>query len=294
MSTESERAQAAPPDPFASARALALVCALAASVSAVPAQADTRTIWSDSRPEDLRIKLVTFGPGDDVHNYFGHNGLIVEDRAQRRALLYNFGMFSFGPDMLGRYMQGKLTFWVGIMPVERTFEHYRSMNRSVHVQELDLEPERRMFFAQTVATRALPENREYLYDHYRNNCSTALRDIVDQATFGQFRRALARPSRLSYRGHTSRYAQRNPVVDFALIFWMNDDMEQKLQVWDELFSRASSRNRSGSCATPTARAGPSRWWGPHMRCSRPTATARPNGRRRTGATRCSWAARPAG
>ena len=99
--------------------------------------------WSDSRPEDLTIKLVTFGPGSDIYNYFGHNAIVVEDSAQHRARLYNFGMFSFGVDMLPNYMKGKLTFWVAETPVRATFAHYVDMNRSVHVQELDLPPNRR-------------------------------------------------------------------------------------------------------------------------------------------------------
>jgi hypothetical protein len=183
----------------------------------------------------LSIQLVTFGPGDDVNNYFGHNAIIVADEARGQALLYNFGMFSFGMDMLPRYMNGKLTFWVAAMPVAPTFRHYIEANRSVHVQDLDLDPAQRMLIAEAVATRALPENSEYLYDHYRDNCSTALRDVIDRGVGGQLRQALAKPARLTYRGHTRRYAERSPIVDFALVFWMNDDMERPLQVWDELF-----------------------------------------------------------
>jgi hypothetical protein len=191
--------------------------------------------WSDSRPEDLTIKLVTFGPGSDIYNYFGHNAFIVEDSAQHRARLYNFGMFSFGVDMLPNYMKGKLTFWVAETPVRATFAHYIDMNRSVHVQELNLPPDRRAELANALALQVLPENREYLYDHYRNNCSTRLRDFIDRATDGQFSRALDRPARMTYREHTRRHAQKDPLLDFALLFWMNDSMEKPLKQWEELF-----------------------------------------------------------
>jgi hypothetical protein len=81
----------------------------------------------------------------------------------------------------------------------------------------------------------LPENREYLYHHYTNNCSTKLRDLIDEAIGGQLRPQLAAPARMSHRAHTRRYASRDPFIDFVLLFWMNDQMEQKIRQWDELF-----------------------------------------------------------
>lgn len=212
----------------------ALVCAAAAALSA-PARAERRAEWADSRPEDLLIKLVTFGPGDDVYNFFGHNALVVEDTARHMAGLYNFGMFSFGPDMLPNYMKGKLTFWVAETPVRATFAHYIDMNRSIHVQELDLAPAARADLARALAWQVLPENREYLYDHYFDNCSTRLRDLIDRAVGGQFHAALDKPARMTHRGHTMRMTQKSPLVAFALVFWMNDRQERPIKQWDELF-----------------------------------------------------------
>lgn len=208
---------------------------LSVALSSTVARAQDSLPWSDSRPEDLVIKLVTFGPGSDIHNYFGHNALIVEDTAQRAARLYNFGMFSFGMDMLPNYMKGKLTFWVAQTPVRATFAHYIEMNRSVHVQELDLAPEKRAALARELALQVLPENRNYLYDHYTNNCSTRLRDLIDEAVDGQFHKLLSASARWDYRENTRRYASKDPLLDFALLFWMNDMMERPLKQWDELF-----------------------------------------------------------
>jgi hypothetical protein len=215
-------------------RVAALVLAIVLS-SVGRAWADDAPPVPVSRPEDLAIKLITFGPGDPIYSYFGHNALIVEDQATREAHLYNFGMFSFGMSMLPRYLMGRLVFWVADTPVEETIAHYVGARRSVHIQELNLAPTQRGALATSLAVSALPRNREYLYDHYRDNCSTRLRDLIDRVLGGQFRRALDYPARLTYRGHTRRYAQHNPLLDFALLFWMNDSMERPLRAWDELF-----------------------------------------------------------
>lgn len=233
-----------------------LIMSVARHVSAqrAPLEADVPNAWAQSRPEDLTIKLVTFGPGDDVFNYFGHNAMIVEDRAQHLGRLYNFGMFHFGPDMLPNYMKGKLTFWVAETPVRATFQHYKNHNRSIRVQELNLTPERRKLIADELARAVLPENRDYLYDHFYNNCSTRLRDLVDLAVSGQFKERLEHAARMTYRQHIRRYAERDPITDFGLVFWMNDFMERHIKQWDELFlpeelehqvARAHYRNELG-------------------------------------------------
>jgi hypothetical protein len=209
---------------------------MALSAPRVSAQSDAdERAWAHSSPNDLVIKLVTFGPGDQIFNYFGHNGMIVEDRAQHVARLYNFGMFHFGLSMLPNYMKGKLTFWVAATPVRATFAHYRENNRSIRVQELNLLPEKRKAMADALDLAAAPANRDYLYDHFFNNCSTRLRDLVDDATGGQFKQRLDHPARMSYRQHIRRFAQKDPITDFALVFWMNDFMERPIKQWDELF-----------------------------------------------------------
>jgi hypothetical protein len=185
--------------------------------------------------DDLRVSLVTFGRGDEIHQYWGHNALMVEDTAAGIGVLYNFGMFGFGPDMLTKYLRGQLEFWVAATPVESTFRHYQAENRSIRVSELHLSPTRRRSLAERLALHALPENRTYLYDHYLNNCSTKLRDLIDAAVDGQLDHEFAGPARLTWRGHTRRYTQQDPIVHMALLLWMNDSMERPLRRFDEAF-----------------------------------------------------------
>jgi hypothetical protein len=43
--------------------------------------------------------------------------------------------------------------------------------------------------ANSLRENARPENREYLYDYFRDNCSTRVRDAVDRAVGGRVRQA---------------------------------------------------------------------------------------------------------
>lgn len=208
----------------------------AALLASTPALADSRSPWSLTRSDDdLDISLVTFGEGAEIHQYFGHNALLVEDRARGIGALYNFGMFGFGPDMLPKYLQGQLEFWVAATPIEETYRHYMHEHRSIHVSELNLSPAKRRYLADRLAWYAEPEHRYYRYHHYFNNCSTKVRDLIDETIGGQLSKTYATRGHFTYRGDTRRYTQQDPIVHMLLLLWMNDSMEKPIRRYDEAF-----------------------------------------------------------
>ncbi|MEW5738333.1 MAG: DUF4105 domain-containing protein [Myxococcota bacterium] len=178
-----------------------------------------------SQSADLAISLVTFGPGDTLTEWWGHTALVVEDKRLNHARLYNFGMFSFSEGFVHRFVQGRLEFWVADDPVPGTFNLYRSLNRDVRIQELDLTPEQAMAVAKALGTHVLPENRTYLYHHYDDNCSTRPRDILDAAIGGQLKAATNVPARMSLRAHTMRYSMVNPPMSLVLDYLQNDELD---------------------------------------------------------------------
>src|SRR5690606_3617895 len=112
---------------------------------------------------------------------------------------------------------------------------YQRLNRDVDILVLNLSPEARKRMARHLADNVLPENRSYLYDHYRDNCSTRLRDAVDVGTGGRLRELLSAPGRMTLREHTRRYTAVNPAMSFLLDLAMNDTIDQPLTRWDEAF-----------------------------------------------------------
>ena len=213
----------------------ALFVAAAVWMTSTPVLAQSPSPWAQTRDDDLEVALVTFGVGDEVHQYFGHNALLVQDRRRDLGALYNFGMFGFGPDMLPKYLQGQLEFWVAATPVEHTYRNYMAENRSIHVSELNMSPQRRRHLADRLAWYAQPEHRYYRYHHYFNNCSTKVRDLIDEALGGQLSRAYSTRGNFTFRGDTRRYTQQDPIIHMLLLLWMNDSMEKPIRRYDEAF-----------------------------------------------------------
>ncbi|MET0405705.1 MAG: DUF4105 domain-containing protein [Cystobacter sp.] len=216
---------------------LPMTCLLGLLLAALPASAQQPPPWGTGQSEgkDLSTYLATFGPGDDVPSWFGHGSLVMEDQRLRQSRLYNYGMFSFDERMLLRYAMGRLEFWVDDASPAGTFRFYRSLNRDVRLQELNLTPAQKQEMGRLLAENVLPQNRDYLYHHYNDNCVTRLRDAIDKALGGQLRAATSGPGRMTLRDHTRRYSAVSPPMSVLLDFLMNDEIDQPITRWREAF-----------------------------------------------------------
>ena len=214
-----------------------MICLLGLLLTALPASAQDLPPWGtgESRGEDLSSYLATFGPGDDVASWFGHGSLVVEDQRLHQSRLYNYGMFSFDERMLVRYAMGRLEFWVDDGSPAATFRFYRSLNRDVRLQELNLTPAQRVELGRLLAENVLPQNRDYLYHHYNDNCVTRLRDALDKVLGGQLHAATSGPGRMTLRDHTRRYTSVGPAMSVLLDFLMNDEIDKPTTRWQEAF-----------------------------------------------------------
>jgi len=194
---------------------------------------------------ELTISLLTFGPGDHPFYKFGHDALLVHQaRAGRDAHdargprddVYNYGTFDYrSPTLISDFLKGRLRYWLSVQSLAATVAHYRAENRSILAQELALTPQQRRALADRLAHDALPANRYYRYDYYRDNCSTRVRDAIDAAVGGRLRAASAGPASLTFRGHTERLTADDVPVYLGLDVAMGDAIDQPITQWEEMF-----------------------------------------------------------
>ena len=190
----------------------------------------------ESRGEDLTVTLATFGPGLDLPSWWGHSAMVVADHRLRQARLYNYGMFDFSTGFVHKFVQGRLEFWVADTEyVGGTYAEYKRLDRDVRLQVLNLTPEQAVVLAKSLADNVLPANRDYLYHHYNDNCSTRPRDLIDKALGGQLLKATQAPARMSLRDHMRRYTRVSPVVSLALDYLQNDELDRPITQREEEF-----------------------------------------------------------
>jgi len=194
--------------------------------------------WAEgrSRAEDLVVKLVTVEPGDPLYSWWGHSALIVEDRQLGVSRFYNYGLFSIQKeDFVRNFIQGRLWFEVGAAATARELPAYRADNRTIRIQTLVLAPERRLTMARFLEWNILPENRAYQYDHYRDNCATRVRDLIDRMVDGRLAAAAAVPGSGTLREQTRRFTAGHPVMNWLLMFLMSGGIDHPVSRWEEMF-----------------------------------------------------------
>lgn len=222
---------------------LAMATASGRGWAAAPPAGGARTssgARTGTDPLAPRISVLTFGPGDPTFSKFGHNAIRVENprvRGRERDLVYNYGTFRFdSPFLILDFLMGRFRYWLSVSTMADTLATYRARNRSVGEQELALTPEQARQLDAFLRHNALPQNREYLYDYYRDNCSTRVRDAVDRVLGGALSRQLSEtPARLTFREHTLRLTAEDLPLYFGLDIAMNDHIDQPVTVWEESF-----------------------------------------------------------
>lgn len=224
--------------PWAAAGLLikALLLSTAPQISAAQ-QANLPTRLPASPPESLTVYLMTMGPGQAVWERFGHNAIWIHDPVGGTDKAYNYGLFDLRQErFLVRFLQGRMWYWMQGFPAESYVELYRRANRSVWIQELEIPPRARRELQEFLEWNERPENRFYHYDYYRDNCSTRVRDALDQALGGRIRERTARlGTGTSYRFHTQRLTANDPLIYTGLLLALGQPVDREISAWEEMF-----------------------------------------------------------
>jgi hypothetical protein len=191
----------------------------------------------EGRGEHLTLKAAVMGPGDEVYFWWGHIALVVEDSISGRAWFYDYGIFSFDTEnFYVNFALGRLLYRCGVSPAELNYRVYTMTNRDITLYTLDLPPETREEIWRFADTNVLPENRNYYYHHFKDNCATRIRDILDLATGGQFKKAFGEaPSPFTLRQQVRRHTWFSPFMDWLLNFLMGQDIDVPITAWQEMF-----------------------------------------------------------
>ena len=210
-----------------------VLCALLGfmPVGAFPQDAPAR------RGDDFTIKIAVAGPGDELYFWWGHIALVIEDRATGQSRFYDYGLFSFENEhFFTNFAMGRLYFSCGVSPTDRNLWVYQVTNRTVTFYTLNLSAEAKERVRDFAEINVRPENRNYFYHHFNDNCATRIRDIIDIGVNGQFKEAYGNaPGRFTLRQHVRRHTWFNLFFDWLLNFLMGQGIDTPITVWAEMF-----------------------------------------------------------
>ena len=160
-----------------------MLCALCATgtLDAVPQLPQPNAAQKqplEQQEDSVHVSLVTFYPGSEPHNIWGHSEIRVQQGPV--DVYFNYGVFDFqAPAFMWRFMLGETDYIC--QPVPRFYATVGMEERRMVEQELNLPQDRAIAMRDFLWNNAQPENRTYRYKFLSDNCSTRPRDIIEMA-----------------------------------------------------------------------------------------------------------------
>lgn len=204
------------------------------ATSAVPPPAPARTAAAAGVP---RIGVVTMQPGQEFWSRFGHDALVVYDRATDKAVSYNFGYFDpSDPDFVQRFVRNDMRYRLVALPFDQDMAQYQYEGRKVELQWLDLNDAQARALAESLRVNALPQNAFYRYQYFDDNCSIRVRDAIDRTLRGNLRRQTeGRSHGNTLRSEALRLSKPEPWMWFVLDVLMGPQTDLPVPVWAESY-----------------------------------------------------------
>jgi hypothetical protein len=158
----------------------------------------------------LQISLLTCTPGEELYSSFGHSAFRVIDSNSVTDLVYNYGTFNFDDDgFYLKFIRGKLLYYVSLEDFNSFQNFYRSENRGITEQVLELSPGEKNSIRHFLNENLREENKYYKYDFFFDNCTTRLRDIIKKQHDSAFCGIGVMPTGSRFRQAIHEYLEKN-------------------------------------------------------------------------------------
>src|ERR1700735_2164778 len=165
--------------------------------------------------DGAEVSLITYTPGEELYQSFGHSAIRVRDDFLGMDRLYNFGVFDFEtPNFYVKFAHGDLSYQLAVSPGEEELRAVGAYGQGVTELPLNLLPAQRQALFEALEINLLPENRFYRYDFILDNCSTRPRDVIDRITGSPV--ILRDVGKQTFREMLEPYFTRMPWVGFGV------------------------------------------------------------------------------
>ena len=201
---------------------------------------------------ELTVYLMTMGQGDLVWERYGHNAIGIRNNRTGQDIVYNWGLFDFAePGFIGNFLRGENMYWMGGQDAAASLEYYRSWNRTVEVQELNLSPPQRIALRDFIQFNAREENKFYRYDYFLDNCSTRVRDALNGVLGGALKMATdSQMTGTSYRWHALRLMAEDRLTVVGIDIGLGRPTDREISAWEEMFIPMKVRDHVRALRVP--------------------------------------------
>lgn len=188
--------------------------------------------------DKAEISVLTLGPWQgQVYTAFGHSAFRVNDPVNNIDAAYNYGVFNFDrPNFYLNFAKGNNYYMLGVSDYKRFEYAYIYFDRYIHEQKLNLSKQQKQRLFDYLEWNAKPENAEYLYDYFYDNCATKIPAVM-QKVFGDTIHFDTSHINTNYtiRELTDLYLTHQPWGDLGIDICLGLPMDKKATPYEYMF-----------------------------------------------------------
>ena len=173
-------------------------------------------IGAQSLSRNAQVSLLTSSPYEgEVFTLYGHTALRIQDNNQKIDYVFNYGIFSFSqPNFIYRFAKGETDYMLGVMKYEDYIVEYQMRGSTVTEQVLNLLPEEKERIWAALLENYKPENREYRYNFFFDNCATRPASLIEKGVNGAIDYRWT-PEEKSFRNIINYCTRNHPWLTFG-------------------------------------------------------------------------------
>jgi hypothetical protein len=137
--------------------------------------------------DSLQVSLLTIAPRSKaVYTVYGHTALRLFDPSQKTDVVFNWGVFDFDkPNFIYRFVKGETDYSLSTSPTDYFNFAYSRDGAMIIEQVLNIPDSEKEGLVTMLETNLLPENVEYRYNFFFDNCTTRPRNIIEKFCGGE-------------------------------------------------------------------------------------------------------------
>ena len=133
-----------------------------------------------------KISILSIGEGPSLVDAFGHTAIRIKDAELKNDVVFNFGVYDFNsPNFYSNFVKGRPEYKLAIQNYSNLIQNYIRQKRYIVEHQLNLDQNSIKIIIDLLVEKL--NDPYYIYDYFRDNCTTRAADIVIDKTNNKFK-----------------------------------------------------------------------------------------------------------
>ena len=182
-----------------------------------------------------KISILSIGEGLSLVDAFGHTAIRVKDAQLKNDIVFNFGVYDFNsPNFYSNFVKGRPEYKLAIQNYSNLIQNYIRQKRYIVEHQLNLDQNSTKIIIDLLVEKL--NDPYYIYDYFRDNCTTRAADIVIDKTNNKFKDdKLESEAILTYRELIHRKINENSWAALGIDLCLGAIIDKKINTRETFF-----------------------------------------------------------